>query len=66
MQTDFVGDFGKMGIKYRMLDMAGLEKLHNSTPEEPCPSFVNHQALQGNVLPYKILKKLNELTYFEN
>ena len=40
LQTDFVGDLGKMGIKYRMLDMAGLERLKDSKPEEPCPMFI--------------------------
>ena len=39
LQTEFVGDLSKMGIKYRMLDMAGLENLKNSRPEEPCPVF---------------------------
>ena len=39
LQTDFVGDLGKMGIKYRMLDMAGLEKLKESLPEEPCKNM---------------------------
>ena len=39
LQTEFVGDLSKMGIKYRMLDMAGLENLKISRPEEPCPVF---------------------------
>ena len=54
LQTDFVGDLGKMGIKYRMLDMDGLEKLKDSLPEEPCPFFMNHTH-QGTTLPCKIL-----------
>ena len=33
-----------MGIKYRMLDMAGLEKLKDSRPEEPCPFFIQPHA----------------------
>ena len=44
LQTDFVGDLGKMGIKYRMLDMAGLQRLKDSRPEEPCPFFIQPHA----------------------
>jgi hypothetical protein len=52
LQTDFVGALGKMGIKYRMLDMAGLEELKDSWPEEPCPFFVNNHNNQGTTLPF--------------
>ena len=40
LQIDFVRDLSTLGVKYRLLDMVGLEKLKDSRPEEPCPFFI--------------------------
>ena len=36
----FVAELSNLGIKYRLMDLDGLDKLKESRVEEPCPFFL--------------------------
>ena len=40
LQIDFVSDLSNLGIKHRLLDLGGLDKLKESQGEEQCPFFI--------------------------